>query len=244
MLEGLEQTKFGINRDWDLHIDSLWHFENVEIFSIVDTTLSILSWLSVLFFSLNSYLIPEVSLKYYDLGLEGLRQTKFGIDRDWDQHIDTLPHFENVEIFSIVDTTLSILSWLSILLCNLNSSPIPEVSLKFYVLRLEGLEQTKFGINRNWYLHINTLSHILRMLRFSWLRKLPCQYFLNILKLQWPYVLNHPYNLLIQCKPLNVITVNVIIWLMWSIFLRSPKPIWLFHSEPTKEPVRLMFSFS
>ncbi len=37
-------------------------------------------------------------------------------------------------------------------------------------------------------------------------------------------------------EPLNVIMVNVI------NFLRSPKPIWLFHSEPTKESVRLLLS--
>jgi hypothetical protein len=63
------------------------------------------------------------------------------------------------------------------------------------------------------------------------------QYFLTIF---------HPANIklsftqpfssfLIQCKLPNVITVNVFIQLMWSIFLRSLKPIWLFHSEPTKE---------
>ncbi len=53
-------------------------------------------------------------------------------------------------------------------------------------------------------------------------------------------IIHNRYN--IQCKPLNVIKVNVIIRLMWSIFLRFPKPIWLFCCEPTNESVRLMLS--
>jgi hypothetical protein len=110
-LEGLEQTKFGIDSNWYLHINTLLHFENVEIFLIVNTILSILSWLSILLCNLNSSPIPEVYLKYYVLMLEGLEQTKFGIDRNWDLHIDSLPHFENVEIFLIVHTSVPILFW-------------------------------------------------------------------------------------------------------------------------------------
>jgi len=30
---------------------------------------------------------------------------------------------------------------------------------------------------------------------------------------------------------------------MWSFFLRSPKPIWPFYSQPTKESVQLVLSF-
>jgi hypothetical protein len=46
----------------------------------------------------------------------------------------------------------------------------------------------------------------------------------------------------VQCKPLNVITANVIIRLMWSFFLRPPKLNWFFHSELTKVSVRLTLS--
>ena len=44
----------------------------------------------------------------------------------------------------------------------------------------------------------------------------------------------------LQWKLLNVIAVNFIIRLMWSIFLRYPKPNWLFFNQPTKETVWLM----
>ncbi len=42
----------------------------------------------------------------------------------------------------------------------------------------------------------------------------------------------------------NVITDNVIIRLVWSLFSSAPKPVWHFYNQSTEESVRIMLSFS